>query len=148
MLCYGRKNEIPSAVIPCYQKFFILRLISNHPRVWGPFTLRALKVNFLKFKRNIRLESSISGNIKSYVTRNLRKFFKVSFFGKNFEGWRRKVLQVAIFCKTFHRRCLTLIWYASGSEYTRVLNMPLFLNMLGFWIYVSWNLRKTFFKKI
>ena len=38
--------------------------------------------------------------------------------------------------------------YALDSKYTRVLNMLLVLNMTGFWIYFSWNKRKTFLKKI
>ena len=41
---------------------------------------------------------------------------------------------------------MVVVWQC--SEYTRVLNMLLVLNMLGFWIYLSWNIRKTFFKKI
>ena len=55
-------------------------------------------------------------------------------------------------CPTFAKRSISDVWqcseYTVGSEYTRFLSMLLVLNMLGFWIYLSRNIGKTFSKKI
>ena len=41
-------KQAKSALIPCYENFFILRLISSHPGVWNFFYF-TLKFNFKKF---------------------------------------------------------------------------------------------------
>ena len=56
--------------------------------------------------------------------------------------------QVAIFSK----RSIVDVWqyfeYASGSEYTRFLNMLPVLNMPGFWIYFSRNIRRFSYARV
>ena len=73
---------------------------------------------FPKYKRNIRVESSIFGNT--------RKFLVLS---------PESALD-SYFCRTFHHRYLTVFWiclvfwiyqgteYTSSSKYAMVLNMP------------------------
>ena len=52
----------------------------------------------LKYKRNIRLESSTSGNIRKF---RFPKFFRVSFFKKNFYRLRLESALGNYFCKTY-----------------------------------------------
>ena len=50
---------------------------------------------------NSRLESSVSGNMrKAFFLRKYKKFLEKIleiFSGKNFDGWARKVCQVALY---------------------------------------------------
>ena len=76
-----------------------------------------------------------------------------NFFREKIWGLRSESASGSYFCNTCHRRCLKVFWIclefwiyqgsecASSSKYIRVLNM------LGFWIYVSRNIRKFRFLK-
>ena len=103
--------------------------IGNFLRV-GFFHFSSSGSYFLKYKRNMRLESFIS------VSQNIRKFFRKRFW------WLGLKSALGIFIDVW--QCSE---YASGSEYTRVLNMLLVLNMSEFWICLSWNTGKTLLRK-
>ena len=137
--------------------------------------LQALSWNIRSFL-SLVLESSISRNIRHFfrmwffqfsslevLSWNISKFhflkYKKSFFEKiwetfseqlflNFLSLDLKVCYVAIFVKCSIVDISQCSEYTLGSEYTRVPNMLLVLNMLWFWIYLSRNIRKTFIKKI
>ena len=89
------------------------------------FYISSSESYFLKCKRNIRLESSIFGNIRSCFSWNIRKCARQLFLQK------RSIVDVWQSSK-----------YALSSKYIRVLNMLIALNMAGFWIYLSRNIRK------
>ena len=69
---------------------------------------------------------------------------------------------VSYFCKTCHRRCLTVLvlnmfpvlnmpvflkyekaLLCQGSEYSKILNYAYSSNTSVFWIYLSWNIRNV-----
>ena len=99
----------------------------------------AKKFNFLKYKKQYKgfffifwFGKVASWNItESSVSWNIRKLFRAVFLKKTFCGLRLEIAIGSYFCKIVHHRGE----YASSSKYTRVLNMLLVLNMLGFWIY-------------
>ena len=84
-----------------------------------------------------KFSPEIQENIKLYF-QNMKKLWRLRLEGAlgNY------------FCKTF----IVYVWQcsecASGFEYTRFLNLFLVLNMPGFWIYLSWKIRKFGFPKI
>ena len=98
--------------------FFLKYKKSFQSKLFSIF--RASKVTSL----NIRLEISISGNIR------------------NFWVLRIKVHQVAIIFKKFHRKFLTVFWIYQGSEYGSSSTYAKFLKIPGLCIYLLRNTRK------
>ena len=98
-----------------YKKFF-----------WILISWNIRKSLFLKYKKVPFPE------IKKHFCKKIRIFL---FFELGLS-------QVAIFAKRF----ILVVWQCSectsSSEYTRVLILLLVLNMLGLWMYLSWNIRK------
>ena len=105
--------------------------------------LVAKKFHFAKNKKILECFLFISW-AKKVTSWNIRKFHFLKNF-RVFVSWniRKFVLFFwAIFAKPFSVDVWQCSEYVSGSEYNRVLNMS------WFWIYLSGNIRKTFFKKI
>ena len=135
--------------------FQTLQVLSWNLR--GFLKLRARKFHLLKYNtffQSVFFFFHFSSSESYFFKYKVRQFhfpkYKKVLFSKKFrfEGWGRKVRWVATFIKNSIIDAWQWSEYASGSEYTRFINMLLALNMPGFWIYLSRNIRKAFLKKI
>ena len=87
-------RQIKSLVIPCYEKFFILRLISSHPGIWK-IILRLItsppRVYFFYFTA---WSAAIPKREENFFSEKCKKFFQGEFF-LFFWTWVLKIVQVA-----------------------------------------------------
>ena len=86
---------------------------------------------------NIR--TFLSMKLESCISWNKRRFFRVG----SFYFFSSELFFVRLYIVDFWQ-CSE---YVSDSKSTRFLNMLLVLNMWGFWIYLSQNIRKFLFLK-
>ena len=143
---------------PNYKKFFqsefffifwTRKVTSWNIRSFFGFLFPEIQESYVSWNRRNFFEVSIFRNIrKAFFWENLRNFLILelkSFISqtirkyKNFFFIFRAIFAKRSIVDVCHRSCSE---YASGSEYTRVPNMT------GFWIYLSRNIIKPFFKKI
>ena len=84
-------------LLRCYYVFTCLSKSFKSGNTVNPEYLTGANVP-LKYKRNIRLESSISGNIRKF---RFPKFFRATFFTKKFYRLRLESALGNYFCKTY-----------------------------------------------
>ena len=118
-------------VFSFFSSFFLLHLLDKKYKFFFIFQiLKVLSWNIRDFL-SLKLETSISWNIRSI-------FRVVSFYFLSSELFFAKLSIVNFW------QCSE---YVSDSKSTRFLNMLLVLNMSGFWIYLSQNIRRFLFLK-
>ena len=128
-LKYERNKRLKNSISGNVRKFYYARVL-NIPfpkyKKSSVFFLNIRdfsKAEFFRKKYKKGLESIrnfIILGLESFISRIIRKTFwenKNFFYGKILRLVPKSVLGSYI-CKTFHSRCLTVIWICQGSEYT------------------------------
>ena len=125
---------------------FLIKKLFLFPHVWEEykkFLIFQIASSLLKYKKFFKPEA------RKFHFSKYKKFFP-EWVLLTFRAWKSCKVQ---FLEIQENALVPIFWqcseyeYILGTIYTRFLNMLVALNILGFWIYLSWNIGKLRFLK-